>query len=188
MVLAESDLCELPMQLTLTKSTIRSYRAADAPALARQIGSASVARNMCLVPHPYFLNHATEWIASATSKTPETNFAITIDDEVVGGIGLTLLDPERAGVSRHAAELGYWLGEPFWGRGIMTEAVQAFTDWGFAELGLMRIFAAVYARNPASARVLEKAGFAFEGREIARYCKDGEFLDGLRYAKVRLPV
>jgi ribosomal-protein-alanine N-acetyltransferase len=173
------------MQLVLRNSTIRPYRAGDAASATRQIGTYSVARYTSVIPHPYALTDAEEWIAIATAQMPMVNFAITVDDCAVGGIGFKLTDPAKGSDSAHVAEIGYWLGEMFWGRGIMTEAVTAFADWGFEELGLVRIEAAVYAPNGASARVLEKAGFAFEGRHRARYCKDGEYFDGLMYAKIR---
>lgn len=175
------------MQLTLSKSTIRSFRSADAASIARHIGTYSVARNMSAIPHPYSLQDAEAWISIASGQTPPTNFAIALDDEVIGGIGLIVGDGGRSAFCDHDAEIGYWLGESFWGRGIMSEAVAAFTEWSFLELRLVRLHAAVYARNPASARVLEKAGYEFEGRLRARYFRDGEFIDGLLYAKVRLP-
>jgi len=175
------------MQLTLSKSTIRSLRATDAASLTKHVGTYSVARNMSAIPHPYSLQDADEWIAKAASRTPQTHFAIVVDGEAVGGIGVEVGDRGRLAVSEHFAEIGYWLGESFWGRGIMTEAVVALTEWAFTDLGLVRLHAAVYARNPTSARVLEKAGYEFEGRQRARYFKDGEFIDGLMFAKVRLP-
>lgn len=140
---------------------------------------------MSVIPHPYSLEHAEQWIAIASAQTPETNFAITVDDEVVGGIGLAVGDPGHLAVSAHSGEIGYWLGESFWARGIMSEAVAAFTDWALQELGLVRVHAAVYARNVASARVLAKAGYEFEGRLRSRYLKDGELMDGLMFAKIR---
>ena len=175
------------MQLILSKSTIRSFRPADAVSLTKQVGTYSVARHMSAIPHPYSLQHAEEWIATASGRTPQTHFAIALDDEVVGGIGVEVGESGRLAVSEHCAEIGYWLGESFWGRGIMSEALVALTEWAFTELGLVRLHAAVYARNPASARVLAKAGYEFEGRHHARYFKDGEFIDGLMFAKVRLP-
>ena len=96
-----------------------------------------------------------------------------------GGIGIRL----GQDVHRHTASLGYWLGEEFWGRGIMTEAVAAFTDFCFENFPLRRIYAEVFANNPASARVLEKTGFIFEGRLKNNVVKDGELLDSLLYAK-----
>jgi len=140
---------------------------------------------MSQVPHPYTLEHAREWINSTMTQETETCFVIEIDGQVAGGVGLHPLKDEA---STHVAELGYWLGTDYWGVGVMTEVVAAFTEWGFERLQLVRIFAAVYARNPASARVLEKAGFQFEGRQPARYYKEGEYIDGLIFAKVRLPA
>ena len=141
------------------------------------------------IPHPYSLEHAEDWIAFTNNLGPKTHFAITIDRQVVGGIGFTLRDPERAPHSHcnHCAEIGYWLGEPFWNRGIVTEALIAVTDWAFTELPVVRLDAPVYARNPASVRVLEKAGYEFEGRLRARYFRDGQYIDALLYAKTRLP-
>ena len=175
------------MQLTLSQFTIRSFRPTDAASLTKHIGTHSVARNMSTIPHPYSFQDAEEWIATASGRTPQTHYAIAIDDEVVGGIGVEPGESGRLPICDHCAEIGYWLGESFWGRGIMSEAVVALTEWAFAELGLVRLHAAVYARNSASARVLAKAGYEFEGSQRARYRKDGEFIDGLMFAKVRLP-
>jgi RimJ/RimL family protein N-acetyltransferase len=173
------------MQLILSKSTIRSFRLTDAASLMKHCGTYSVARNMSAIPHPYSLQHAGEWIATATGRTPQTHFAIAIRDEVVGGIGVEIDVSGGLAVGEHCAEIGYWLGESFWGQGIMSEALVALTEWAFADLGLIRLHAAVYARNPASARVLAKAGYEFEGRQRARYRKEGELIDGLMFAKIR---
>jgi ribosomal-protein-alanine N-acetyltransferase len=88
-------------------------------------------------------------------------------------------------VHRKCAELGYWLGEPFGGRGIATQAVVALTRWAFDTLDLERIFAVPFASNPASVRVLEKAGFAFEACLRSSVFKDGKCLDSLMYARTR---
>jgi ribosomal-protein-alanine N-acetyltransferase len=175
------------MKLTLNKSTIRSFLPADAPAIARHIGAYSVSRNLLTVRHPYALQDAEEWIATCARRPVESQFAIVVDGEAVGGIGLDLIDGAPKAVCGHSAEFGYWLGESYWGKGIMTEAAAALAEWAFTELRLVRLQAAVFARNPASARVLEKIGFQFEGRLRARYCRDDQFIDGLLYAKVRLP-
>jgi RimJ/RimL family protein N-acetyltransferase len=175
------------MQLQLTKSVIRSFRPGDAPAIVRHLDNARVVRNMSSLPHPYTLEHADYWIDFTNKLSPKTHFAITMDDEVVGGIGLDLGDPSRAPFCDHCAEIGYWLGEPFWNQGIITEALIAVTDWAFTELPVIRLDAPVYARNPASTRVLEKAGYEFEGRLRARYFRNGQYIDALLYAKTRLP-
>jgi RimJ/RimL family protein N-acetyltransferase len=86
-------------------------------------------------------------------------------------------------VHRRTAEFGYWLAEKFWGQGIMSEVVPAFVDYCFKEFSLNRIFAMPHSNNPASARVLEKAGFTFEGRLRKNVIKDGQILDSLVYAK-----
>lgn len=170
------------MRLELSKSVIRSYRKGDEAAIVHHANNRNVWRNLTdRFPHPYTFEDARRWIASAAAQQPETHFAITIHDEVVGGIGLELKD----GNFRHTAEIGYWLGEEFWGRGIVTEAVRALTDWGFANLDVARIYAGVYDYNMASMRVLEKAGYTFEGRLRKHITKDGRTFDDLIYAVIR---
>ena len=109
------------------------------------------------------------------------HFCIEVDGAAVGGVGVRLGQDER----RYTAAVGYWLGEDFWGRGIMTETVAAFTDFCFENFTLRRVSAEVFANNPASARVLEKAGFTFEGRLRNNVVKDGELLDSLLYARTK---
>jgi len=108
-------------------------------------------------------------------------FCIEIEGAAVGGIGV------RPGhdVHRHTATVGYWLGEDFWGRGIMTEALTAVTDFCFDNFPLRRISAEVFSNNSASARVLEKAGFTFEGCLKNNVLKDGKLLDSLLYAQTK---
>ena len=115
------------------------------------------------------------------SKTPETNFAIAAPSEAIGGIGLEFMDD----VHYQTAELGYWIGEDYWRRGIMTAAVTVFTEYAFKNYELIRIFAAVFESNPASVRVLEKAGYTFEGRLRRSANKNRKILDQLMYAKVK---
>jgi len=180
------DIINQSMQLTLSKSTIRSFRPSDAESITKHISTYSVACNMLRIPHPYSLQDAEHWIGIATKKDPQTNFGIAIDDQIVGGIGLAV-NPSGVAACAHSAEIGYWLGETFWGRGIVTEALNAVSEWAFRELNLVRLCAHVFARNAASVRVLEKTGYAFEGRLLAHYFRESEFIDGLLYAKVRLP-
>ncbi len=108
-------------------------------------------------------------------------FCIEIEGAAVGGIGVH----PGEDVHRHTATVGYWLGEEFWGRGIMTEAVTVVTDFCFENFPLRRISAEAFANNPASARVLEKAGFIFEGCLKKDFLKDGKLLDSLLYARTK---
>jgi ribosomal-protein-alanine N-acetyltransferase len=134
-----------------------------------------------LFPHPYTIQDAHEFLQKKITEQLAINFCIEIDGAAVGGIGMRVGED----VHRHTAALGYWLGEDFWGRGIMTEAVAAFTDFCFENFPLRRISAEVFSNNPASARVLEKAGFVFEGCLKNNVINDGKLLDALLYAKTR---
>lgn len=130
-------------------------------------------------PHPYTLADAHAWLERV--QDTETVFAIEIDGEAAGGIGL----PQQPDVGRRSAEIGYWLGEAHWGRGIATEAVQAVTAHGFERLDLVRIYACIFQWNPASVRVVPKAGYHFEGRRRKAVTKDGQTIDDLLYAIIR---
>jgi [ribosomal protein S5]-alanine N-acetyltransferase len=172
------------MNFTLTNATLRALREGDAESLAARINNPKISRNAFLIPYPYTLDDAHARIAKCLAESDCTHFAIVDESGVIGGIGLKRAEPGFQDVQKHVAEIGYWLAEDYWGRGIATEAVVAITQWGFDALALKRIFAAVFAWNPASTRVLEKAGFQFEARERARYFREGQFIDGLLYAKV----
>ena len=121
------------------------------------------------------------WITSASEQTPATSFAIVVDAAAVGGVGIEL----GSDVFRRSAEIGYWLGEPFWGRGIATEVLRAMTDYAFKHFAICRLEAGVFDWNPASARVLEKAGYTLEGRARNAVVKDGRTGDRLLYGLVR---
>lgn len=155
----------------------------DAVAIQRYANNGKIWINLRdLFPHPYTLENARVFLDCVLKENPRTAaFAIATDSEAIGCIGLRL----GTDVHRKAAELGYWLGEPFWGRGIMSEAVQEFTRWAFEVFDLQRIFAEPFDTNKASARVLEKAGFVCEGRMQANVFKDGKVLDSFIYARVR---
>lgn len=169
------------MRLVLEHCEIRPWRADDAAALARHANDREVWLNLRdAFPHPYGLDDAHRFLAMVDRQTPTTFFAIEVDGEAAGGIGLSLRDD----VERLSAELGYWLARPHRGRGIMSAAVRAFTHDRMAAHGLLRVFAVPYARNTASARVLEKAGFVCEGRMRRAVIKDGQVLDALLYACV----
>jgi [ribosomal protein S5]-alanine N-acetyltransferase len=167
------------MQLVLKSGTIRPWRLDDAESLAKHANNRKIWLALRdLFPHPYTIQDAHEFLQRAISQRPTTNFCIEVDGAAVGGIGIRL----GQDVHRHTATLGYWLGQNFWGRGIMTEAVAAFTDFYFDNSPLRRISAEVFANNPASARVLQKAGFVFEGRLKNNVFKDGQLLVSRLYA------
>jgi RimJ/RimL family protein N-acetyltransferase len=169
-------------QLELKQSTIRPWRLDDAESLARHANNRKVWRALRdRFPHPYTAEDARKFLEATVKFEPITIFCIEVNDAAVGEIGIHLEND----VHRHTAELGYWLGEEFWARGVMTEAVGAFTDFCFDRFSLRRIYAEPFANNPASARVLEKAGFVFEGRLKNNVVKDGEALDSLLYARTK---
>ena len=170
------------MELALPGCRIRSWRPGDERSLARHANSRRLWLNVRdRFPHPYTLADAAQWVAHTAAADPETQFAIEVDGEAAGGIGLFLQED----VARFSAELGYWLGEAHWGRGIMTGAVHAFTEYAFNAFELCRIYAFVFEWNPASRRVLEKAGYSLEGRMRRSAVKDGRVLDQFLYAAVR---
>lgn len=170
------------MRLDLGDYCVRPFTAADADALVRYANNRAVWLTLRdRFPHPYTAADAAAFLRLATAQQPPCDLAIATADEAIGGIGLQ----RQTDVHRLTAEIGYWLGEPFWGRGIATRAVRAVSEWAFATLDLERLYACVFATNPASARVLDKAGYRFEGRLRRAVVKDGRVLDQLVYAAVR---
>jgi ribosomal-protein-alanine N-acetyltransferase len=169
-------------ELQLRLCTLRPWRVGDEPSLVRYANNRNVSRNLKdRFPFPYTAADADTWIGHVATQTPATAFAIVVDGAAVGGIGIEL----GTDVHRRSAEIGYWLGEPFWGRGIATEALRALTDYAFATFDICRLEAGVFDWNPASARVLEKAGYTLEGRARSAVVKDGRLGDRLLYALVR---
>ncbi len=169
------------MNLALRTCTLRSWLERDVESLARLGDNFNVWRNMTDgFPRPFTPERARVFIENARTARPETRFAIAVDGEAVGGIGFGL----HEGIGRVSAELGYWLGEPFWGQGVMTEAIGAATQHALSAYGLTRVFATPFASNVASARALEKAGYVLEGRMRRCAIKEGRVIDQLLYAFV----
>jgi len=131
-------------------------------------------------PHPYTKSDGQTFIRESRKMQPETNFAIAVEGLAVGGAGFLL----QSDVDRVSAEIGYWLGEPYWGRGIATEALVALTRHAIDTHGLTRIFALPFAHNPASCRVLEKTGYVLEARLRRSAIKDGRIVDQMQYAYI----
>jgi RimJ/RimL family protein N-acetyltransferase len=165
------------MEIVLDACTVRSWRAADAESLTRYANNRRIWDNLRdLFPHPYTIRAARDYL-QFVKKTPETSFAIDVRGEAVGGVGFVL----KTDVERVSAEIGYWLGEPFWGKGIATAALTAVTQHAIATHGLTRIYALPFAHNLASCRVLEKAGYVLEGRLRRSAIKNGVVIDQMQY-------
>ncbi len=170
------------MRIEFDEYVIRDWSREDVASIAKYANNRNIA--MWLrdrFPHPYTLCDAKAFLSVVFEQDPRIAFAVATNVEAIGGIGLEF----GADVHRFTAELGYWLAEPFWGRGIMSEAVRRFTAWAFENLEVYRISAAVFADNAASVRVLEKAGFQREARLRASVFKDGRILDQWLYAKIK---
>jgi ribosomal-protein-alanine N-acetyltransferase len=169
------------MTLTLQRCEIRSWRGADLDSLVFHADNRNVSINLRdRFPHPYTRSDGRRYIRAARKMRPETLFAIAVRDEAIGGIGFVL----QGDVERVSAEVGYWIGEAFWGRGIVTEALTAITRYAIEQHGLTRVFALPFAYNAASCRVLEKAGYTLEARLKRSAIKDGAIVDQFQYAFV----
>ena len=165
------------------KYIIRDWQREDAESVARYANNRKIWMNLRdIFPHPYTIANAEAFLSIVMEDDPKTVFAIANEVEAIGSIGLVL----GKDVHRFTAELGYWLAEPFWGKGVMTEAVKRITEYAFKSFSLERVYAEPYATNGASARVLEKAGFKYEGLLRASAFKDGQLVDQLLYARVKV--
>jgi RimJ/RimL family protein N-acetyltransferase len=161
------------VQLQTERLLLRRYKTPDIPVLVSLIGAREVAAMTLRVPHPYTENDARALLRQIAKDKPPSRFGIFLRDtgQLCGGIGLNLdKDHDRA-------EIGYWLGIPYWGRGIATEAARAIVRYGFEVLALNRIFAICYRGNDASLRILEKLGMKYEGRSRQHVKKWGEYRD-----------
>jgi len=169
------------MRIDIGKFKIRDWQKDDAPAIVKYANNRKIWQNLRdLFPHPYGPADADTYLKLVFQQDPRTYFALASEDEAIGSIGLGI----GIDVHRFTAEMGFWLAEPFWNRGIMTDAVIRFTDYAFERFKLHRIYAEPYVSNPASAKVLEKAGYTLEGTLRANVFKDGRVLDQHLYSRV----
>jgi [ribosomal protein S5]-alanine N-acetyltransferase len=169
------------MNINLGEWQIRPWRDGDIAALVNYANNENIWMSVRdIFPHPYTRKDALEWLEQA-AKQPVTNFAIASLTEAIGGAGFT----PQEDVYRKSAEIGYWVAEPFWGKGIATLAVNAIVQHAFANFDLVRLYATVFEPNRASARVLEKCGFQLEGRLRKSITKHGCTTDSFLYALVR---
>ena len=152
---------------------LRPYQLADAKELAIKANNPKIARYLTDgFPHPYTEQHAIEFIQKSQAQSPTQVFAIIVNDELVGGIGI---HPQED-IMRLNAELGYWVAEDFWGKGIATEAIQQIVTYAFHNFEILRIFARPFGSNVGSQRVLEKCGFKLEA-SIAKNIIKGEIIE-----------
>lgn len=158
---------------------LRPWSFDDLPSLVKYANNFNIANNLTdKFPHPYSEEDGKRFITMATSGNPIHIFCIEINGEAAGGIGIHPQDD----IHRKNAELGYWLAEPFWGQGIITQAIPMAVDFAFETFDITRVFARPYGRNTASQRVLEKCGFVFEGKFEKTLIKNGQFGDEIMYA------
>ena len=146
------------MEFPLQNAKLRYWNVNDAPSLCLHANNINIAK--CLrneFPYPYTLKDAVNWLQS-TENNPNLLLAICINNEAVGGIGII----HQSDIHSKSAEIGYWLSEMHWNKGIMTDAIKTLTDYSFSNLGFIRIYAGLFETNKASARVLLKAGFELE--------------------------
>ncbi len=170
--------------ITTGRLALRPFSEDDVPAIVRLADDPEISRNTLRIPYPYTDAHARGWLATQQEESRAGTgavFAITEREggSLMGACGLEIFPEHRR------AELGYWLGRDFWGKGYTTEAARAVTGWGFATLGLNRISAARFSDNEASGRVLEKIGMRREGVLRRHVFRGGEFRDMVMYGMLR---
>ncbi|MCC7417121.1 MAG: GNAT family N-acetyltransferase [Acidobacteria bacterium] len=169
------------MVLSLHSCTLRSWRSDDLDSLVEHADNRKIWRNLRDgFPHPYRRSDGREFLRRMRTTRPETTFAIEVDGAAIGAIGFM----PGEDVERVSAEVGYWIGERFWGRGIATEALRALTRLAIDGHRQTRLFAVPFAWNVASCRVLEKAGYVLEARLRHSAFKDGELVDQMQYAHI----
>lgn len=158
---------------------LRNWTMNDLETLVKYANNFQIAKNLTnFFPYPYTFEAGRSFIGACMDATPPNRFAIEVAGETVGAIGLHL----QADIYIKNAELGYWLAEPFWGKGIMTQAILQMIDYGFSIYDIQRIYARPFGTNIGSQKALEKAGFTLEARFEKTLFKNGEYLDELVYA------
>jgi RimJ/RimL family protein N-acetyltransferase len=172
---------QLPV-IRLENSTLRPWHSDDATALVKHANNARIASNLRDgFPNPYLLPDAKRWLALVGENREDVFLAIEVHGEASGGIGLHGLKD----VYRYSCEIGYWLSEAHWGRGIMSEAVAAMVNYAFTKCTWLRLFACIFENNPSSMRVLEKNGFKQEAIHRKAVMKEGKLMDEHLYALLK---
>ena len=172
----------MELRTDLQDCVLRPWAASDKPNLVRYANNKAIWRNLLdSFPHPYSEADAEFWVAH-TEANPGLHFAIQFGGEAAGGIGVI----PQSGLAIQTAHFGYWLGEHAWGKGVATAAAQAMAAYAFQAFPFARLETPVFAWNPASMRVLEKSGFSKEGVLRHSVFKDGQLIDSVLYARLRV--
>ena len=163
------------------KIMLRSLKDDDKEVLAQLANNKKIWLNVRdILPYPYTIDDAIFFINLTKKENPQMSFAIEFDGEFCGMVGLMA----QLDIYRKTAEIGYWLGEPFWNKGIATTAVAMVTEYGFKELDLVRIHTGIFEYNIGSMKVLEKNGYKKDCVFEKSIIKDGKIIDEHRYAKI----
>ncbi len=162
--------------------SLRAWATSDIDNLLKYANNPNIAKNMTnAFPHPYNQEAGEAFIAMANSKKPVSIFAICLNNEAIGGIGVHA----QQDIHEKCAELGYWLAEPFWGKGITSKVVLKMIDFAFNNFDIIRLYARPFSSNIGSQKVLEKCGFNLEARLKKSIYKNGVYLDELIYSIVK---
>ena len=161
---------------------LREPRIEDAAPFALYVNNENIIRNFRdAFPQPYTVNDAEEFLTKCVAKGYPENFIIDADGLCIGEIGYDI----QTDVERFSAEIGYWVAEPYWNKGVMTKILNDFAQYIFSETKIVRLYANVFGFNTASMKVLEKAGFDKVGIMKKAVFKNGEFMDMVMYEKVK---
>jgi ribosomal-protein-alanine N-acetyltransferase len=170
------------MRIDCAGCAVRDWVGSDKTSILRFANNRKIWRNLTHgFPHPYTGADAERWFDLLEGMPEPSHWAIEADGQAVGGVGVTLRD----GIYAKSGLFGYWLGEEYWGRGIMTQVVKVVAPYAMSRFGLVRLQSPVFAWNPASTRVLEKCGFVREGVARAGVFKDGQVVDEVVYSLVQ---
>ncbi len=160
---------------------LRDYTESDIQKLTQLANNKNVSRYMIdTFPYPYTRDDAAWWVHTGASANGAVTKVIEVNNEFVGSVGIL----PQTGWKRHCAEIGYWVGEPFWGKGIATKALQEMSNLASEQHGIRKLFAPVLGPNIASMRVLEKGGYVLEGVLKQEVYKDGTYYDIHHFAKI----
>ena len=169
------------MKFLLKDALLRLWSIQDAHSLAKHANNEKIAANLRDgFPHPYTEVDAKNWLKNAIIDK-NLLLAIEVNGEAVGGIGVIY----KEDVYRKSAEIGYWLSESYWNKGIISEAIKILTEYTFANSDIVRFYAGIFDNNPASAQVLQKAGFFKEAVHKNAVIKKGVLMDEIIFAKLK---